>query len=469
MMFALMLALVCTSVQDADAKPTESEIRSAHEMLSGKWQVLSVVDNGDQIGPQLIRRKIIKNGQFRISQRVITHVNPETGETRTTGYVINPRKSPRHIDLITPDERTLKGIYKFEGDGLVVCYANRESEPRPDEFDAPEGSFRILMRLKVGEATSPAAVTPSDAAPAAKPEVVSDPDEPSRPSRTRTASRSQEVIPTADRRPTEAELRRERDLLGGNWRIDSIEDNGERLAADMVREKVAEDGLVRIGVRGMSITSPRDERKQLWAYRIDPTRTPRQMDITTQFDTVLRGIYTFEGDRLLICVAKSEEAPRPTAFEAPQGSKQMLYRLRMIKDELPVVKRVSTPAPAAPQPPPQPTPEELARRREQQIRQLLVGSWSMTDKKGNFVTVFRPDGTFTATRTFAKRRLFEPDTVTSDGTWSYGAGFLSARVTGTTDRNMLGYGFAGRLQSIGDDAFVTADNSGKLLTLRKVR
>ena len=93
----------------------------------------------------------------------------------------------------------------------------------------------------------------------------------------------------------------------------------------------------------------------------------------------------------------------------------------------------------------------------------------MTDKKGNFVAVFRPDGTFSSTRTFAKRRLFEPDTTTSNGSWVYGQGILSARVTGTTDRDMLGYGFVGRVQSIGEDTLVTADNSGKLLTLRKLR
>jgi hypothetical protein len=100
---------------------------------------------------------------------------------------------------------------------------------------------------------------------------------------------------------------------------------------------------------------------------------------------------------------------------------------------------------------------------------MLVGSWSMTDKKGDFVAVFRPDGSFTSTRTFAKRRLFEPDTTTSNGSWAYGQGILSARVTGATDRDMLGYGFVGRLQSIGDDAMVTVANSGKLLTLKKVR
>ena len=85
------------------------------------------------------------------------------------------------------------------------------------------------------------------------------------------------------------------------------------------------------------------------------------------------------------------------------------------------------------------------------------------------MTVLRPDGSFTATRTFARRKLFEPDLVTSSGTWVYGGGVLSARITGTTDRNMLGYGFYGRLQSIGEDTMVAGDNTGKLLTLRKLR
>ncbi len=287
--------------------------------------------------------------------------------------------------------------------------------------------------------------------------------------RTRTASLTGPVKTYNERKATQAELNRDRDLLGGNWEIQAINDDGESLSADLIRAKIAEDGRVRIGVRGVSVTSPRDDQKRLWAYRIDPAQSPKQIDLTTQFDTVLKGIYTFEGDRLLVCVAKQEDDPRPTAFEASGGSDRILYRLKMVKD---------APAPAAaqapvkvqtPQPPPQPSAEELARRRELQIRELLVGSWSLTDKKGQLVTVFRPDGSFTATRTLARKKLFEPDSNTSNGSWSYGRGILSARVTGTTDRNILGYSFAGRLQSIGDDAMVTADNTGKLMTLRRIR
>jgi uncharacterized protein (TIGR03067 family) len=457
-MLALILLTGLISGDDPGPKPSERDVRAAHAMLAGTWQVVSVVDNGDRVGAELIRRKVVKDGQFRVGDRTITHVNPETGETRTTGFILNPLKSPRQIDLITPDERILKGIYRFDGDDLIVCYGNREESPRPEAFDSPTGSFRILITMKLG------AEPKKPAGPADQPaEPTKADDQPSTPARTRTASLKTPSRAPVERQPTESELRRDRDLLGGNWRIESIEDDGERLAADLIRTKVAEDGVVRIGVRGMSIVSPRDDQKHLWAYRIDPTQTPRQIDVTTQFDAVLKGIYSFEGDRLLICVAKSEDSPRPTSFGAAGGSGRMLYKLSMLRDDPPPAKVEE------PKPPPRPSAEDIARRREQQIRDMLVGSWSLTDRKGKLVAVFRPDGSFTATRTFARRRLFEADTITSNGSWSYGQGILSARVTGTTDRNMLGYGFAGRLQSIGDDALVTADRTGQLLTLTKVR
>ena len=122
-------------------------------------------------------------------------------------------------------------------------------------------------------------------------------------------------------------------MLGGNWSILSILDDGEELASNLIRAKIAENGKVRIGVRGMSVVNPRDDQKRIWAYRIDPAPTPKQIDVTTQFDTVLKGIYAFDGDRLRFCVAKNEDEPRPTSFDAARGSDRMLYTMKMIKDD----------------------------------------------------------------------------------------------------------------------------------------
>jgi uncharacterized protein (TIGR03067 family) len=264
------------------------------------------------------------------------------------------------------------------------------------------------------------------------------------------------------RKATEGELRRDRDLLGGRWKILSIRDDGETLGSKLIREKIAENGVVRIGSRGLSIISPTDEHKRLWAYRIDPGPSPKEIDLITQFDAILKGVYTFEGDKLLVCVAKSEDDPRPTEFQAPAGSRRVLYTLQALPSE-------PSPAPARPSPPPAPTPEELERRREQKIRDMLAGSWSTTDSRGTLVTVFRPDGTFTATRTLAKKRLFEPATKSFDGTWSFNRSRLTARVLGTTDLNMLGYNYSGHVQSIGEETMVAADLNGSLRTFRKLR
>ena len=65
--------------------------------------------------------------------------------------------------------------------------------------------------------------------------------------------------------------------------------------------------------------------------------------MTTQFDSVLKGIYTFEGDALSVCVAKHEDGARPTAFEAPRGSDRMLIRLKLAASDQKPAPSVSPP------------------------------------------------------------------------------------------------------------------------------
>src|SRR4051812_19348536 len=169
-MLSLIVLLGMGLVQDGEPKATESEIRRAHQMLAGRWELLSMSDNGDRLGPELIRSRMARRGQFTIANRVITHINPETGETKSTAFLLNPVTSPRQIDLISSDDRMLPGIYRFEDDELVVCYTNRHGRGRPTDFTATEGSNRTLMRLRVSEAPADITVDPVPAAVAA-PEV----------------------------------------------------------------------------------------------------------------------------------------------------------------------------------------------------------------------------------------------------------------------------------------------------------
>lgn len=451
-MIGLLLTLSGIGLIQDDAKPTATELRRAHQMLAGSWTIVAAKNDGDDVGADLLRRKLVKDGLVVVKNRTITHVNPETNETLVNAFTINPARTPREINLISIDDRTLPGVFKFEGDELVICFADGAKPERPKDFDSKPGSSRVVLHFK------PASDAKKADASAA---VVLDEPEPEAEAKDAPEPAASSSTSSGGRKPTEAELRRERALLGGRWRILSIQDDGEELGSALIRQKIAEDGVLRIGSRGMSVISPGDEHKRLWAYRIDPATSPKEIDLITHFDTILKGVYRFEDDRLIVCAAKAETDSRPTVFEAPAGSRRVLYTLQMIKPEPTSANR--------PAPPAEPSADELARRREQKIRDMIVGSWTMTDPKGTLVTVFHADGTFRSTRTLARKRLFEPATKSFSGGWTFADSRLTARVSGTTDPNLLGYSYIGRVQSIGDETMVAADLAGGLRTFRKLR
>ena len=198
---------------------------------------------------------------------------------------------------------------------------------------------------------------------------------------------------------------------------------------------------------------------------------------------MLKGIYKFDGDRLILCVAKHEEDERPQDFDAPSGSDRMLYELRMANPEdrpaepmpappaLEPVKPAPAPARVVEVIPPPPSAADLQAQREDTIRQMMLGSWLFTDRKGSLSVVFRPDGSFVATRTWAKavKRLFEGRTTTSEGHWTFGNSYLNARVTRTMDPKLLNHGYNFYVESIGANALVFRDSVGEVQTLRKLR
>lgn len=79
-MLTLMLTVASAALLDSDPRPPlASDVRAAHELLKGTWRIVSVADNGDPIGPTLVRRKMVKNGELRVAKRTITQINPESG------------------------------------------------------------------------------------------------------------------------------------------------------------------------------------------------------------------------------------------------------------------------------------------------------------------------------------------------------------------------------------------------------
>jgi uncharacterized protein (TIGR03067 family) len=442
-MLRLLLPILLSALSPGDDgwKPTDADLQRAHEMLAGSWKFLSINDKGEKLGPKLVEARFARDGILTIADRRLTIANPMTGEERSAIYRIDPSKSPRRIDLFTRDDRILRGIYQFEGDNLVICLQHDESKSLPQGFSAPDDSDLILIRVKALSGPTAAALKSSSSS---------------------VSTRSREGF--REQGPSAGELRRAHELLAGNWDILSIIDDGEVLGPDLIRAKFAANGRIQIGTRSVAIVSPKDGERRLSAIRIDPSKTPSEVDVTTQFDEVLKGIYRFNGDQLVLCVAKRDEDDRPTVFDAHTGSNDLLFRLKMATSEA-----EREPKPAVTQPARKAV--DSNNEKDDQIKQKMVGSWTLDDWQGNLTLVFRADGTFVATRTWRSglKRLFEGNTTTSEGRWSYNRGLLDALITSTMDPKLLSRSYNYWVQSVGDNTIVVKNLFGELKTARRLR
>jgi uncharacterized protein (TIGR03067 family) len=492
----LPLTLLLGMTAAAADEPTPAALERAHSLLAGTWTVAEITDDGEPMGSSLIRAKLAEGGRIRIANRLIQITSPETGETRSLAFRINPARSPREIDVISPDDRIVQGIYRIEDDSVFLNLQLNTESTRPTAFEAPTGSGRMLIKLTLAkdekpapvEATTPTVVievqkveTPAPVAtPTPAPVATPAPAPAPAPAPTTTTTASL----TTQRRPTESEIERFRELFKGEWDILSILDDGEDLGPTLIRERFAENGRIEFGTRAFAIVNPRTEARRVKAYRIDPSRTPSEIDVSTQFDDLLKGIFRFEGERLTICLSKHEETARPTRFEAPAGSDHMLIELRLATLAEPSRSAASAPKVvtasetrpfAAPAPAPAaaltPAPAASVTDREATIRRMLKGSWASTDPKGDLTVVFQDNSTFVATRVWSKssRRLFGPASDSSNGTWNFAGNMLTASVRSTTDRKMAGHTVYGRVNSIGEDTMVVTDAFGSVRTFRRLR
>jgi|SRR5579864_805127 len=115
----------------------------ALEKFQGKWATASISVDGK-------KEDEIKDRFLAIKGEKATFLY-EGKETGKGSLVIDPSKSPAHIDFKYEDGpakgKTLKGIFKFEGDTLTFCYGGFGKD-RPSEFASKAGSDAILIVQK---------------------------------------------------------------------------------------------------------------------------------------------------------------------------------------------------------------------------------------------------------------------------------------------------------------------------------
>jgi len=135
-----LLALLCltTPVLAADANDELAK-------FTGTWQLVSAVRDGKQTPEDVVSkiRVVIKDGKHTV------HFGDEA-VVKEIPFTVDAMKEPKETTDTLPDGKTIKGIYKLDGDMLTSCVAEPDKD-RPKEFASKAGSghtLRVFKRVK---------------------------------------------------------------------------------------------------------------------------------------------------------------------------------------------------------------------------------------------------------------------------------------------------------------------------------
>jgi uncharacterized protein (TIGR03067 family) len=137
--------------------------------------------------------------------------------------------------------------------------------------------------------------------------------------------------------------------LQGRWTVSVFDFRGYWLTAYGPTGEYYRNMLVTFKDRTMHIRSQGKREPTgvefIWdhLYKIAPNKTPKEIDVThtlwsddgkpTATEVVWRGIYDIQGDRLVICLNRSENAKRPKEFttEGIEGRQNTILLLEREK------------------------------------------------------------------------------------------------------------------------------------------
>jgi uncharacterized protein (TIGR03067 family) len=140
----LALSILALGLVAGIGRAQEDDLTFEHNLLRGTWVIQSFVENGENYGKELVAEKFTRNGLIAFGNRMFRMVDPDTGAFKDRAFRIMPKNTPKQMDIITKDDDVLQGIYKFDGDRLIVCLRDQQFGVRPTEFRSTVGSHAML-------------------------------------------------------------------------------------------------------------------------------------------------------------------------------------------------------------------------------------------------------------------------------------------------------------------------------------
>jgi uncharacterized protein (TIGR03067 family) len=120
------------------AAPAPKDAKADPGRIEGDWLVQSYVLGGNDEGHDKQVVFTFADGRLKV------------GSEPEMAYRLDPKADPPRIDLIqgTRKQKTIPGIYKFDGDALVICFPHNGDAGRPTTFESPRDTRIVLVTLK---------------------------------------------------------------------------------------------------------------------------------------------------------------------------------------------------------------------------------------------------------------------------------------------------------------------------------
>ena len=220
-------------------------------------------------------------------------------------------------------------------------------------------------------------------------------------------------------------------------------DNGRVVEPTEVLLNYAAEGRVVVRGQQVEVRVPVTYERKVLPFVVDSTQSPMTFDLAGAEKTGGRGIFLAGKDTMMLCLSSRNQG-RPTTFASQPGSGNLLVTLRR------ATGNVSLPNPPAP-----PTYED------QQLRQMLVGTWGHQDSESIHYLTLGSDGSVKTVTTWKDqfKQLFHQD-VRSTGKWNVQDRVVTITIDSSTDAERRGQTGSFRVRSITGSELVAVDYDG---------
>ena len=266
-------------------------------------------------------------------------------------------------------------------------------------------------------------------------------------------------------------MAQEEDLkrFAGHWDVTELVEDGKVIPRQAIPDWLPSGGRLEIADNAIIIHSTVDNKKHVRLFSIDATQYPRGITLTGTNKEVIPGIYRFDENRLIVCLADPGDKA-PTDFSAKEGTKRMLL--------------VMQPAAASGKGTPKPADKNQsasAKADDQVVATVLTdddvaklagGVWKIDDTQGSLFIQIRNDGTFSTTREFQELRLFQKvfvQTPVTGGTWKVERGTIKFHVTSSIHPDRVGNTFGFAVRSISTKDMIFVDYLGHVGRAKKIQ